>query len=69
MSTKRQLEKTIQIQEKMIKTLEEQVLVMGDVAKLKDLTMQAIVMAMQAKVSQEDIEKIIPPKESTGDYI
>lgn len=71
LSVKRALRKQIEVQRQMINTLEEQVLVMGDVAKIKDLIIQSLVGAMGTNVSKEEIEKIInkDEKEATGSYL
>ena len=70
MKTKRALRRHIEAQEQLIKTLEEQIIVLGDVAKIKDLTIQAIVGAIGTKVPVEEIEKIVPKnKDEMGPYL
>jgi hypothetical protein len=67
--TKRSLKRQIEVQEQTIEMLERQVIAMGDMCKIKDLTLQTLVGAMSTKVDQEDIEKIITSREPAGPYL
>lgn len=69
--TKRMMRRRLELQEDMIRTLEEQVVLMGDVAKIKDLTIQSIIGAMGAKVAPEQIEEIVMPPDGhkPGQYL
>jgi hypothetical protein len=68
--TKRELKRQIALQGQIIKTLEEQVLIMGDVVKIKDLTLQALIGAVGAKVPVEEVKKVLgDPDEDTGLYL
>lgn len=68
--TKRSYRKQIEVQEQTIEMLERQVVAMGDMCKIKDLTLQTLVGAMSTKVDPEEVEKIIPiSKDAGGPYL
>jgi len=67
---KRLMRRRLEIQDDIIKTLEEQVILMGDVVKIKDLTIQSLVGALSMKVPPEEIESFISGSGRTpGQYL
>lgn len=63
------LKRRLSLQDDIIRTLEEQVLVLSDVNKIKDLTIQALVGAVGANVEPDAITGVLDKPAKPGPYL